>query len=149
MFIDSRRAAWHDRSTQAVRDRHSVSAAANEDAFKKSGTIIGGGRSGSEQPRGSRTACAGIRQVLASRPTGYWHTVSGYYPIRKSAYEQHSTKTGAPRSAFQTPLISSRRRTTASRRRTDRRLPNRTQTIECDRKTLPQGDAAAGAGQGC
>lgn len=63
----------------------------NEEAYSKSGTIIGGasvwildGRPAEEQ------ACAWefIKFISAPEQQAYWHTMSGYYPIRKAAYDE-------------------------------------------------------------
>lgn len=63
----------------------------SEEAYQKSGTIIGGasvwilnGRPADEQ------ACAWefIKFISAPPQQAYWHTMSGYYPIRKAAYDQ-------------------------------------------------------------
>lgn len=67
----------------------------NEEAFKDSGTIIGGAslwiinnRSEAEQ------ACAWefIKYQAAPPQQAYWHTMSGYFPIRKAAYEEQLDK---------------------------------------------------------
>lgn len=63
----------------------------NEEAYKKSGTIIGGasvwilnGRPAEEQ----QCAWEFVKYVAAPPQQAYWHTMSGYYPIRKAAYEE-------------------------------------------------------------
>ena len=63
----------------------------NEEAFDKSGTIIGGasvwilnGRPEEEQ----QCAWEFIKFVSAPAQQAYWHTMSGYYPIRKAAYDE-------------------------------------------------------------
>jgi sn-glycerol 3-phosphate transport system substrate-binding protein len=80
----------------------------NEDAYKKSGTIIGGGSLWVMNSRpAAEQACAWeFVKFLASAPEqAYWHTVSGYYPIRKSAYEQQLDKDWrAKYPAFQTAI---------------------------------------------
>jgi sn-glycerol 3-phosphate transport system substrate-binding protein len=67
----------------------------NEDAYKTSGTIIGGGslwilngRPAEEQ------ACAWEFIKFQSSPAeqAYWHTMSGYFPIRKAAYNEQLDK---------------------------------------------------------
>ncbi len=67
----------------------------NEEAFEQSGTAIGGGslwiinnRSEAEQ------ACAWefIKFQAAPAQQSYWQTMSGYFPIRKAAYEEQLTK---------------------------------------------------------
>jgi len=63
----------------------------NEEAFDKSGTIIGGasvwilnGRPEEEQ----QCAWEFVKFLSAPPQQAYWHTMSGYYPIRKAAYEE-------------------------------------------------------------
>ena len=67
----------------------------NEEAYENSGTIIGGAslwiinnRSEEEQ------ACAWefIKYQAAPPQQAYWHTMSGYFPIRKAAYEEQLDK---------------------------------------------------------
>jgi sn-glycerol 3-phosphate transport system substrate-binding protein len=67
----------------------------NEEAYKQSGTIIGGAslwiinnRSQEEQ------ACAWefIKYQAAPPQQAYWHTMSGYFPIRKAAYDEQLDK---------------------------------------------------------
>ena len=80
----------------------------NEEAFKKSGTIIGGasvwilnGRPAEEQ----KCAWEFIKFVSAPPQQAYWHTMSGYYPIRKAAYEEALDKEWrAKYPAFQTAI---------------------------------------------
>ena len=63
----------------------------NEEAYDKSGTIIGGasvwilnGRPEAEQ----QCAWEFVKFISAPAQQAYWHTMSGYYPIRKAAYEE-------------------------------------------------------------
>lgn len=63
----------------------------NEEAYDKAGTIIGGasvwilnGRPEEEQ----QCAWEFVKYVSAPPQQAYWHTMSGYYPIRKAAYEE-------------------------------------------------------------
>jgi len=63
----------------------------NEDAFKKSGTIIGGASlwilNSRPQPEQD---CAWEFIKFQSSPAeqAFWHTSTGYYPIRKAAYKE-------------------------------------------------------------
>jgi sn-glycerol 3-phosphate transport system substrate-binding protein len=66
-----------------------------EEAFEQSGTIIGGAsvwilkdRPAEEQ----QCAWEFIKYVSAPAQQAYWHTMSGYYPIRKAAYEEAAAK---------------------------------------------------------
>jgi sn-glycerol 3-phosphate transport system substrate-binding protein len=67
----------------------------NEDAFKKSGTIIGGASlwiiSNRPQPEQD---CAWEFAKFQTSPAeqAYWHTMTGYYPIRKAAYNEQLDK---------------------------------------------------------
>lgn len=63
----------------------------NEEAYEKAGTIIGGasvwilnGRPEAEQ----QCAWEFVKFVSAPPQQAYWHTMSGYYPIRKAAYDE-------------------------------------------------------------
>ena len=63
----------------------------NEEAYNKAGTIIGGAsvwilkdRPAEEQ----QCAWEFVKFVSAPEQQAYWHTVSGYYPIRKAAYDE-------------------------------------------------------------
>jgi sn-glycerol 3-phosphate transport system substrate-binding protein len=63
----------------------------SESAFRASGTIIGGAslwilkdRPTAEQ----QGAWEFIKYVAAAPQQAYWHTMSGYYPIRKSGYSE-------------------------------------------------------------
>ena len=63
----------------------------NEEAYNKAGTIIGGAsvwilkdRPEAEQ----QCAWEFVKFVSAPPQQAYWHTMSGYYPIRKAAYEE-------------------------------------------------------------
>jgi sn-glycerol 3-phosphate transport system substrate-binding protein len=62
----------------------------NEDAFKKSGTIIGGAsvwilkdRPAAEQ----QCAWEYIKFISGAKQQAYWQSMSGYYPIRKAGYD--------------------------------------------------------------
>jgi sn-glycerol 3-phosphate transport system substrate-binding protein len=80
----------------------------NEEAFDKSGTIIGGasvwilnGRPEEEQ------ACAWefVKFISSPPQQAYWHTMSGYYPIRKAAYDEPLDQEWRARvPAFQTAI---------------------------------------------
>jgi sn-glycerol 3-phosphate transport system substrate-binding protein len=63
----------------------------NEEAYQKSGTIIGGasvwilnGRPENEQ----QCAWEFVKYISSPPQQAYWHTMSGYYPIRKAAYDE-------------------------------------------------------------
>ena len=128
----------------------------NEDAFKKSGTIIGGasvwilnGRPAAEQ----QCAWEFIKFISGAQQQAYWHTMSGYYPIRKAAYDEPLGQ-GLAR---QVPAVPDRHRPAPRRAeqplhpgRPDRRLPDRPPDHRRrDRGGAGrQGHAAAGAGQG-
>lgn len=62
----------------------------NEEAFETSGTIIGGGSLWmiSDRPQ-EELDCAWEFIKFQSSPEqqAYWHTMSGYFPIRKTAYD--------------------------------------------------------------
>lgn len=62
----------------------------NEEAFDTSGTIIGGGSLWmiSDRPQ-EELDCAWefIKYQSSPEQQAYWHTMSGYFPIRKTAYE--------------------------------------------------------------
>jgi sn-glycerol 3-phosphate transport system substrate-binding protein len=67
----------------------------NEEAYQTSGTIIGGAslwiinnRSQEEQD----CAWEFIKYQAAPPQQAYWHTMSGYFPIRKAAYEEQLDK---------------------------------------------------------
>ncbi len=80
----------------------------NEEAYNKSGTIIGGAsvwilkdRPAEEQ----QCAWEFIKFVSAPPQQAYWHTMSGYYPIRKAAYDEALDKEWrAKYPAFQTAI---------------------------------------------
>ncbi len=61
----------------------------NEDAFKKSGVIIGGASVYimKDRPQAEQD-CAWQFVKFATSPDlqAYWHTASGYYPVRKASY---------------------------------------------------------------
>ncbi len=62
----------------------------NEDAYQKSGTIIGGASVYIFKDRPvAEQNCAWdfVKFVTSPDIQAYWHTASGYYPIRKSAYD--------------------------------------------------------------
>jgi sn-glycerol 3-phosphate transport system substrate-binding protein len=67
----------------------------NEDAFKKSGTIIGGASlwiiSNRPQPE-QDCSWEFIKFQAAPAQQAYWHTATGYYPIRKAAYNEQLDK---------------------------------------------------------
>jgi len=63
----------------------------NEEAYEKSGTIIGGASVWILKDRpAEEQACAWefIKFLAAPPQQAYWHTMSGYYPIRKAAYDE-------------------------------------------------------------
>jgi sn-glycerol 3-phosphate transport system substrate-binding protein len=63
----------------------------NEDAFKKSGTIIGGASLWiiSNRPQAEQDCAWEFTKFQASpKMQAYWHTQTGYYPIRKAAYDE-------------------------------------------------------------
>ncbi len=67
----------------------------NEDAYKTAGTIIGGGSVWiiADRPAAEQECAWEFIKFLASAPQqAYWHTVSGYFPIRKAAYEEQLDK---------------------------------------------------------
>jgi sn-glycerol 3-phosphate transport system substrate-binding protein len=80
----------------------------NEEAFEKAGTIIGGasvwilnGRPEEEQ----QCAWEFVKFVSAPPQQAYWHTMSGYYPIRKAAYDEPlDVEWRAKYPAFQTAI---------------------------------------------
>jgi sn-glycerol 3-phosphate transport system substrate-binding protein len=67
----------------------------NEDAFKKSGTIIGGASLWiiNNRPQAEQD-CAWEFIKFQSSPAeqAFWHTSTGYYPIRKAAYNEQLDK---------------------------------------------------------
>lgn len=67
----------------------------NEDAYKKSGTIIGGASLWiiNNRPQAEQD-CAWEFIKYQSQPANqaYWHTATGYYPIRKAAYNEQLDK---------------------------------------------------------
>jgi sn-glycerol 3-phosphate transport system substrate-binding protein len=67
----------------------------DEAAYQKSGTIIGGGSLWmiSNRPQAEQD-CAWefIKFQASAKQQSYWQTMSGYYPIRKSAYNEALTK---------------------------------------------------------
>ncbi len=67
----------------------------NEDAFQKSGTIIGGASLWipNARPQPEQQCAWELVKFLASpKEQAYWHTQSGYYPIRKAAYDEQLDK---------------------------------------------------------
>ena len=61
----------------------------NEDAFKKSGTIIGGASVWIMKDRpAAEQQCAWeyIKFISGAKQQAYWQSMSGYYPIRKAGY---------------------------------------------------------------
>jgi sn-glycerol 3-phosphate transport system substrate-binding protein len=67
----------------------------DEDAFKKSGTIIGGASVYIMKDRPeAEQKCAWEYTKFVSSPEiqAYWHTASGYYPVRKASYELKEDK---------------------------------------------------------
>ncbi len=63
----------------------------NEEAFKKSGTIIGGASVYIMKDRpDAEKACAWEFVKFNTSPAlqAYWHTASGYYPVTKKAYDE-------------------------------------------------------------
>jgi len=80
----------------------------NEAAFETAGTIIGGasvwilnGRPAEEQ----QCAWEFVKFVSAPPQQAYWHTMSGYYPIRKAAYDEPlDVEWRAKYPAFQTAI---------------------------------------------
>ena len=67
----------------------------DEAAYQKSGTIIGGGSLWiiSNRPQAEQD-CAWefIKYQASPKQQSYWQTMSGYFPIRKSAYNETLTK---------------------------------------------------------
>jgi sn-glycerol 3-phosphate transport system substrate-binding protein len=67
----------------------------NEDAFTKSGTIIGGASLWiiNNRPQVEQD-CAWefIKYQSSPAEQAYWHTMTGYYPIRKAAYNEQLDK---------------------------------------------------------
>jgi sn-glycerol 3-phosphate transport system substrate-binding protein len=93
MFIDS--TAVLRGAIDTVGDKFEIGTAflmrPNEDAFSKWGTVIGGGslwiinnRSQEEQDCGWEF----IKFQASPKEQAYWHTMSGYFPIRKAAYDE-------------------------------------------------------------
>ncbi len=67
----------------------------NEDAFKTAGTIIGGASNWILNARpAAEQQCAWefVKFLSAAPQQAYWHTSTGYYPIRKSAYNEQLDK---------------------------------------------------------
>ncbi|MBI3734860.1 MAG: ABC transporter substrate-binding protein [Chloroflexi bacterium] len=67
----------------------------DEDAFKKSGTIIGGASVYIMKDRPTaEQACAWQFTKFVTSPEiqAYWHTASGYYPVRKTSYDVKEDK---------------------------------------------------------
>jgi sn-glycerol 3-phosphate transport system substrate-binding protein len=67
----------------------------NEDAYKKSGTIIGGAsvwiikeRPAAEQ----QCAWEYVKFISGAKQQAYWQSMSGYYPIRKAGYDDPISK---------------------------------------------------------
>ncbi len=67
----------------------------NEDAFKKSGVIIGGASVYimKDRPQGEQN-CAWefVKFVTSAETQAFWHTASGYYPVTKKAYDVKEDK---------------------------------------------------------
>ncbi len=62
----------------------------NEDAYKNSGTAIGGGSlwiMNARPKEEQQCAWELVKFLSAPEQQAYWHTQSGYYPIRKAAYD--------------------------------------------------------------
>ncbi|HEX9116703.1 MAG TPA: ABC transporter substrate-binding protein [Anaerolineae bacterium] len=67
----------------------------NEDAYKKYGTIIGGASNWilNTRPAAEQQCAWEFLKFLSAAPQqAYWHTSTGYYPIRKSAYNEQLDK---------------------------------------------------------
>ena len=67
----------------------------NEDAFKTGGTIIGGASLwiiNDRPPVEQNCAWEFVKFLVAAPQMAYWHTVSGYFPIRKAAYDEQMDK---------------------------------------------------------
>jgi sn-glycerol 3-phosphate transport system substrate-binding protein len=67
----------------------------NEDAYSKWGTIIGGGSLWiiNNRPQAEQDCAWEFIKYQAAPPQqAYWHTMSGYFPIRKAAYEEKLDK---------------------------------------------------------
>jgi sn-glycerol 3-phosphate transport system substrate-binding protein len=67
----------------------------NEEAFDKSGTIIGGASTwilNARPPEEQQCAWEFIKFISSPPQQAYWHTMTGYYPIRKAAYEEQLDK---------------------------------------------------------
>ena len=67
----------------------------NEEAFDKSGTIIGGASIwilNDRPPDEQQCAWEFIKFISSPPQQAYWHTMTGYYPIRKAAYEEQLDK---------------------------------------------------------
>ena len=63
----------------------------NEEAFENSGTIIGGGSLwviSDSPPEAQDCAWEFIKFQAAPDQQAYWHTMSGYFPIRLTAYDE-------------------------------------------------------------
>lgn len=63
----------------------------NEEAFDNSGTIIGGGSLwiiSDSPPEAQDCAWEFIKFQASPDQQAYWHTMSGYFPIRATAYEE-------------------------------------------------------------
>jgi sn-glycerol 3-phosphate transport system substrate-binding protein len=63
----------------------------NEEAYKQSGTIIGGASLWviNNRPQEEQDCAWEFIKYQAAPPQqAYWHTMSGYFPIRKAAYEE-------------------------------------------------------------
>lgn len=67
----------------------------NEEAYKTSGTIIGGGSLWiiNARPQAEQD-CAWefIKYQASAKQQSFWQTMSGYFPIRKTAYNEQLTK---------------------------------------------------------
>ena len=67
----------------------------NEEAYQKAGTIIGGASNwiiNNRPPAEQACAWEFVKFLSAAPQQAYWHTASGYYPIRKSAYNEQVDK---------------------------------------------------------
>ncbi len=97
MFIDS--TAVLRGAIDTVGDKFEIGTAflprPNEEAYKTSGTIIGGGSLwviNNRPPEEQKCAWEYIKFVSNPQSQAYWHTMSGYFPIRKSAYDEPLAK---------------------------------------------------------
>ncbi len=80
----------------------------NEEAFTKAGTVIGGGSVWiiNNRPQAEQDCAWEFIKFLASpEQQAYWQTMSGYFPIRKAAYDnQLSVDWRATYPQFQTAI---------------------------------------------